>query len=46
MSELERIRAERIKLEKENDDLIKKIVQQATDLNKEVQRMKNQMLGK
>lgn len=46
MNELERIRAERIKLEKENDDLIKKIVQQATDLNKEVQRMKNQMLGK
>lgn len=49
MRELEQIRAERIKLQKENDDLIKQIHQQLKDIKKredEINRGLRKQLGK
>ena len=49
MRELEQIRAERIKLQKENDDLIKQIHQQLKDIKKredEINRDLRKQLGK
>lgn len=49
MKELEQIRAERIKLQKENDDLIKQIHQQLKDIKKredEINRGLRKQLGK
>lgn len=49
MRDLEQIRAERIKLQKENDDLIKQIHQQLKDIKKredEINRGLRKQLGK
>lgn len=49
MRDLEQIRAERIKLQKENDDLIKQIHQQLKDIKKredEINRGLRNQLGK